>query len=44
MDDYHAFTSTTGSSDSGGSGCSAGCLLWVLGVIAVLYLMGKLFA
>ena len=41
MDDYHAFTSTTGG--GGGSGCSSGCLPWVLGALAVLYMVGKLF-
>ena len=43
MDDYHAFTSTTGGSGGGGSGCSSGCLPWILGILVVLYLIGKIF-
>lgn len=43
MDDYHAFTSTTGGS-SGGSGCSSGCFPWIIEGLVVLYLIGKLFA
>jgi hypothetical protein len=42
MDDYHAFISTTGG-EGGGSGCSSGCLLWILGILVVLYLIGKIF-
>ena len=42
MDDYHAFTSTTGGC-GGGSGCSSGCLPWILGALTVLYLIGKIF-
>lgn len=45
MDDYHAFTSTTGGGGGGGgSGCSGGCLPWIIGGLIVLYLIGKLFA
>ena len=44
MDDYHTFTSTTGGGGGvGGSGCSIGCLPWIIGGLA-LYLIGKLFA
>lgn len=43
MDDYHAFTSTTGGGGGGGgAGCSSGCLPWILGALAILYLIGKL--
>ena len=45
MDDYHAFTSTTGrSSGGGGSGCSGGRLPWIIGGLVVLYLISKLLA
>lgn len=43
MDDYHAFTSTTGGSGGGGFGCSSGCLPWLIAGLAILYLIGKLF-
>ncbi len=43
MDDYHAFTSTTGGGGGGGSGCSSGCLPWILGGLVILYLIGKIF-
>jgi len=43
MDDYHAFISTTGGGGGGGSGCSSGCLPWILGTLTVLYLIGKIF-
>ncbi len=39
MDDYHAFTSTTGGGSDGGG--SSGCLPWVLVVIAIVYLFSK---
>lgn len=44
MDDYHAFMSTSGGDSGGGSGsgCSSGCLPWILGGLAILYLIGKL--
>ena len=42
MDDYHAFTSTTGDGGSGGAACSTGCLPWILVGMAILYLIGKL--
>lgn len=41
MDDYHAFTSTTGS--SGGSGCSFGCLPGIVVALIILCLIGKVF-
>ena len=44
MDDYHAFTSTSGGGGGGGTGRSSGCLPWVLGALAVLYMIGKLFS
>lgn len=43
MDDYHAFTSTSGGGSGGGSGCSSGCLPWIIGVLVVLYLIGRIF-
>lgn len=44
LDDFHAFTSTSGSrSGSGGSGSSSGpgCLTWILIILAILWLIGK---
>ena len=40
LNDYHAFTSTT---SGGGSGCSGGCLPWVLGTFAILLAIGYIF-
>lgn len=40
MEDYHAFTATTG---GGGGGLSSGCLPWILGGLVILYLIGKGF-
>ena len=42
MDDYHAFMSTSGGGGSGGSGCSGTVWKWIIGIIAVLWLIGKL--
>lgn len=34
LNDFHAFQSTSGGSNSsGGIGCSGGCLPWLLGVL-----------
>ena len=41
MDDYHAFTSTSGGG-GGGGGCSTGCLPWIIAGLVLLYLIGKL--
>lgn len=41
LNDFHAFQSTSGG--SGGTGCSGGCLPWILGVLAFLWIIGKLF-
>ena len=42
MDDFHAFKSTSGGSgDSGGSGCSDGLFTWILVIVAVLWVIGK---
>lgn len=43
LDDFHAFKSTGG--DSGGSGnpgCSGGFFVWILVILAVLWIIGKL--
>ena len=40
--DFHAFTSTSSGGSTGGSGCS-GCLVWVLGGLFFLWLIGTLF-
>lgn len=44
INDYHAFTSTSSGSGTGGreSGCSSGCLPWVLAALAILWFIGKL--
>lgn len=42
MDDFHAFQSTGGG--SGGGGLPSGCLGWVIGILAILCLLGKLAA
>ena len=43
MDDFHTFKSTSGSSGgSGGSGCSSGLFTWILVIVAVLWVIGKL--
>lgn len=42
MDDYHAFKSTSGGGGAAVPGCS-GFFSGILGVIAVLWLIGKLF-
>lgn len=44
LNDYHAFTSTSSGSgtESGGSGCSSGCLPWLLVALGVLWFIGKL--
>ncbi len=42
LDDFHAFQSTTsGSGSNGHSSGSAGCLTWVLVVIGILWIIGK---
>ena len=44
MEDYHAFTSTTGGgSGESGPDCSGGCLPWIIGGLVVLYLIGEIF-
>lgn len=43
MNDFHAFQSTSGGSN-GGAGCSGGCLTWILVGVAILWIVGKLFA
>ncbi|MBQ5660308.1 MAG: hypothetical protein IIV18_03085 [Lachnospiraceae bacterium] len=45
LNDYHAFTSTSGgSSGGGGGGCSSGCLPWVLGALFLLWAIGTIFS
>ena len=43
MDDYHAFKSTSGGGGSAGPGCSGSFFGGILGILAVLWLIGKLF-
>lgn len=48
MDDYHEYMMICeedefeSSGSSSGSGCSSGCLPWILGVLALLWLISKL--
>ena len=44
INDYHAFISTSSDSEtaSGGSGCSIGCLPWLLAALGVFWFIGKL--
>lgn len=48
MDDYHAYMESCSEEESGtessgsGSGCSTGCLPWLLGIIGILWLLGKI--
>lgn len=45
LNDFHAFQSTSGGSgNGGGAGSSGGCLTWILAGLAVLWIIGKLFA
>ena len=39
MNDYHAFTSTTGGG-GGGVGCGTGCLPGILFCLVILYIIG----
>ncbi len=44
MSDYHAYSSTTGGSDSsssGGSGCSWRVIIWIVVIVELLTLLGK---
>lgn len=44
LNDFHAFQSTSGGSNSGsGIGCSGGCFTWILVILALLWIIGKLF-
>ena len=42
MNDFHAFKST--STGSGGGGCSGSILLWIMIIVGVLWLIGKVAA
>jgi hypothetical protein len=49
-DDYFEYLMACGDEESenndtnnGGSGCPSGCLPWILGIIAFLWILGKLF-
>lgn len=49
INDYHAFTSTSGgggggsSRGGGGPGCNMGCLGWIVAGIAVLCVISNMF-
>lgn len=42
MNDFHAFKSTSGGSSGGGLGCSGSAFTWILVIIGILYLIGKI--
>jgi hypothetical protein len=46
MDDYHAYMESCSEEESdtenSGSGCSTGCLPWLLTIIGILWLIGKI--
>lgn len=43
MDDFHAFKITSGiSGGSGNSGCSGGLFTWILVIVPLLWVIGKL--
>lgn len=42
LNDFHAFESTTGGSSSRG-GCSGTLFIWILVIIGILELIGKIF-
>ncbi len=42
MDDFHAFKSTGGSSGGGNLGCSGSMFAWILVIICILWVIGKL--
>lgn len=47
MDDYHAYMSCCSEeetdSQSSGSGCSPGCLTWILAALSLLWIINALF-
>lgn len=42
LDDFYAFKSTTGG--SGGGGCSGSIFIWILVIIGIIELIGKIFS
>lgn len=42
LNDFHAFKSTSGGSRDGGGGLSGGCLPWLMGILAILVIIGTL--
>ncbi len=42
MDDFFAFTSTNDNNNSANSGCSLGCLTWLLAALAFIFIIGRL--
>jgi len=44
MNDFHGFKSTSGGSGCSGGGCSGSVFTWILIIIGVLWLIGKLSA
>lgn len=43
LNDFHAFKSTTGGRGSGG-GCSGSIFIWILIIVGILELIGKILS
>lgn len=43
LDDFHAFKNTSSGGGSGGGGCLGPGVTWVLAIVAILWIIGKLF-
>lgn len=43
LNDFHAFKSTSSGENSGNSGCLGGGFTWIVVIIVVLWLIGKIF-
>lgn len=43
LDDFHAFKSTSSGGGYGGGGCLGPGVTWVLAIVAILWIIGKLF-
>lgn len=43
LDDFYAFKSTSSGRGNGGGGCLGPWVTWVLAIVAILWIIGKLF-
>lgn len=43
LDDFHAFKNTSSGGGYGGGGCLGPGVTWVLAIVAILWIIGKLF-